>query len=470
MAMSIRRVSIGGALIAALLSPASALAQPAPAPAKPPAPPTSATPRPPAAPPAPPPATPPAPRPPRPPAKPAKPPEPPPPALPEPDVHLSILAPTPDGPWTLRIDNEGTHTVRIPADARLLHITVEDGDTLAHKKAKPVTCELPAAMRPDGFPERRSLLLAPGESYTESFDPRMFCFGKNASALVGAALVRVRFGWDAPKQPAFTKNKKPSEGPFAVEGTEFPAVIAPLRALTAPPIVLSFKRIPRLKDKKPDAQRPDAPAADAQKPEAPRPDAQKPDAPIADAPRADASKDAKPDAPPPVHDENAGRLELTATPFAEASAPDRVSLTMTATNAGHRPLLAVIRPKMFAFRVDGPDGPVRCDAAPPAHAIPREMFRTVKPGGTVALTLLVAEACPITVFRRPGLYRVTPTLVANESGAELNLAAYTAVVSTHGPSFVRVHTGPEPYHRAPPRAVKIPKPVPSEDEDEDDGS
>ena len=124
---------------------------------------------------------------------------------------------------------------------------------------------------------------------------------------------------------------------------------------------------------------------------------------------------------------------------------------------------------MYSFRVEGPDGVIRCDATPASHAIPREMFRTVRPGASIALTILVAEACPSSAFRRPGLYAISPTLHAGESGAELNLAAYTGVASTATPTLVRVHTGSEPFHRSLPRAVKIPKPVQAHD-DEDDGS
>src|SRR5574342_574000 len=44
------------------------------------------------------------------------PPEPP---LPPAPVRLWIVAPSPDGPWTLRLDNEGTRGVRIAADIRV---------------------------------------------------------------------------------------------------------------------------------------------------------------------------------------------------------------------------------------------------------------------------------------------------------------------------------------------------------------
>src|SRR6185312_12951402 len=105
--------------------------------------------------------------------------------------------------------------------------------------AKPVVCKLPSPLRPDAFPDSSALLLRPGESYVESFDPRLFCFGKEASArLAGGSVVHARFGWEAAKQPAWSAKKKPDSGPFVVESTVFPPDTMPLRELTAPTMVL----------------------------------------------------------------------------------------------------------------------------------------------------------------------------------------------------------------------------------------
>ena len=134
-------------------------------------------------------------------------------------------------------------------------------------------------------------------------------------------------------------------------------------------------------------------------------------------------------------DENAARLELTASPFADAANGQRVSLTLTVTNVGHRPAIgAAIRPRMAGFRVDGPDGVTeRCPRAEaPSRGVPREGFLTLKPGASTALTILLAEACGQDLFRRPGLYRVTPTLHLHESGAALGLSAITGRLHAAG--------------------------------------
>ncbi len=167
-------------------------------------------------------------------------PEPPPP--PDTPARLWLVAPGPREPWTMRIDNEGARAIRIPADVRLLsfEIEVQSADP---KKKKPTVykCDAPASIKPTAFPERRALLLGPEQSYIETFDPRLFCFGKNADALVGTALVKARFGWAPPvvSKWAAKKNKAP-QGPFAVESADSPAPTSPRKQLEAPSIVLSF--------------------------------------------------------------------------------------------------------------------------------------------------------------------------------------------------------------------------------------
>ncbi|MFT3766150.1 MAG: hypothetical protein QM820_11645 [Minicystis sp.] len=385
----------------------------------------------------PPPAAPPAPAP-RPSAKkaPAKPPEP---ELPDPEVRFRIIAPSAQGLWTMRLENEGTRWVRVPADARLIRFTIEPGDTLSKKAGKPINCQAPAGLRPDGFPDPRALMLAPGDAYVETFDPRLFCFGKDAQAIDGGVIVRARYGWDAPR------NAKKVDPPFAVEGTEFPATVAPQKQLFAPTIVLSWE------PPEPDESEVKVDKSDDDK------DPKKDD-------NDKGSKDAKddkddkdkPESPPP--DDNAPRIELKANAYAEAATGFRVALTMTATNTGRRPTLVAIRSRMFAFRIEGPDGLTRCSAMGQTRTIARDGYRPLKPGGSASLTVLVEEACGRSVFRRPGLYKVTPSLNLVESGSELGLAAYTGIARAKDATLVRVHGGPDPYHQSSPKPVHPPKP------------
>lgn len=459
---------------------------------------------------------------------------PPAPALPEPMVRLWIRAPSPDGPWALRIDNEGASPVRIPADIRLLRFEVDNGEGFvaptgpgeakrpARRPSKPMTCKLPEPLRPTTFPDRSALLLAPGEAYVESFNPRLFCFGKDASAaLTGGAVVRAWFGFPGDKPTG----KAPPTGPFAVEGTAFPATVAPVRELAAPTMVLSYAKskpasAPHEAKRSAvatDADNPEAaptfaaphgkgergrgpagsegkraPAGDAEDKRAPRdaprdapegkraPTAEgsgdKPSAPDAatkpQASRDDKSVDpdaASPETDPltraPIVDENAPRLELTTSPFVDASAPAEASLTVTATNVGHRPMLLAIRPRLLAFRLQGPGGSTRCDASAPTHAIPREMFTTLRPGGSTSLTLRLAEICSLDSLSRPGLYRVNVTLRAGESGEELGLSAYTGVIAAKDPTYLRLLSAPDPFYVTKPRAMPIPRPPAARDDE-----
>src|SRR5690349_19962714 len=74
------------------------------------------------------------------------------------------------------------------------------------------------------------------------------------------------------------------------------------------------------------------------------------------------ARDAKAAPPPlpPVVDENAPRLELTSSPFVSASSTTRATVTLTATNVGRRPMLVALHQRMLGFRIDGPDGVLRC--------------------------------------------------------------------------------------------------------------
>jgi hypothetical protein len=412
--------------------------------------------------------------------------------LPDPAVRLWMTASAPHGPWTMRIDNEGDKPLRIPADVRLLSFEIEPEPYVAPTEpadpkpkkwakakppAKPVVCKIPAPLRPNGFPEKSALLLRPGESYVESFDPRLFCFGKDAAArLVGGAVVHTRFGWEAAKKPAWSAKKKPDSGPFVVEGTTFPPEVMPLRELTAPTMVLHFgssakRPAPnaRAADPTADPSETDPKATDAKATGANAPDPKAIDTRATD-PKATDPKatDTKVAALPPVVDENAPRLELTSAPFVSASSTTRATITLTATNVGRRPMLVALHPRMLGFRIDGPDGVLRCSSMPPTHGIPRERFRTLAPGASSAMTLLLGEGCTRDALRRPGLYRIQATLDAGESGSELGLAAYTGKVRMREPTLIRVLDGPDPFYAETPRAVPTPKPPAPPEGDESD--
>jgi len=355
------------------------------------------------------------------PAKPAKAPEPPP--LPPAPARLWIVAPTMNGPWTMRIDNEGTVPLRVPADARLLRFEIE-----VEGEKKPTTCELPKSLRPSSFPENRALLLGPGQSYVEPFDPRLFCFGKAAAALRPGVTLHARLGWDPPKKAT----KKPPEPPFAAESTEREPTLASQPQILAPAIVLGESPPPP----------PPPPAANG-----------------TTNGNTNATKPAG-DKPAPIVDERAGRLELSADGFKDVGAPNAVSLTVTAKNAGLRPILVALRPWMLSFHVSGPYGHTKSCLGDPPRGLPKDAFKTLKPGASTSFTVLLNELCPRGTFPRPGLYRVTTTLDAGETAP--GIEAYTADIATQAPTFLRLASGPEPFYAEPPKALPPPPPPPAD--------
>jgi hypothetical protein len=355
--------------------------------------------------------------------------------LPEPEIRARLIAPSARGPWTLRLENEGAQWLRVPADLRLLHVTVEGGDTVSRRgRGRPVACALPAPLRLTAFPEPNALLLGPGDAYVESFDPNLFCFGKESKLLEGGAIIHATYGWEGTATRTL-------DAPFAVEGTVYPAAVQPKKHLVVPSLVMSW--LP------PESERVEAHMEhtehmDQEEPEAPPP------APMPGQPAAPAVVSAPPGVPV---DENAPRLEITASPFADAATGRSVSLTITVTNVGHRAATAAIRPRMLGYRVEGPDGPVSCPHEP-RTTVPREGFQTIKPGGSTSFTLLVDEACGRELFPRPGLYRLWPALYLRDSGASLGLAAITGTLRAAQPMLIRVAEGSEPFYMRAPEALR----------------
>jgi hypothetical protein len=321
--------------------------------------------------------------------------------------------------------------MRIAADARLLQLEIEtlEVDGKGKAKRKTTRCAAPKGMRPEKFPEKRALLLAPGHSYIEEFDPHLVCFGKEGAALAGGAVVRASLGWGPPPK----WSKKPPAAPFVVESTDDPAAFAPARGINAPTIVLSHVPPP------PAAAGPDEPAKGGAQP-----------------PAAGAGPTPPAPAAAPIVDAHAPRLELTAERWADARAPHSVSVSLEAKNAGKRPMTVALRTRMLEFRIEGPGGTVTCPASPPTGGVPRDLFRTLKAGDKSSFKLLLKEMCPDSAFKREGLYRVTATLHANEAGKAQGLDAYTAVIPAKNATIVRLQGAPEPYYDAPPKAVPTP--------------
>jgi hypothetical protein len=312
-----------------------------------------------------------------------KPKEPPPPVGPIPAVTLTLDAPTTRGTWTMRVTNEGDVPVRLVADARLLVLEVTPRGA-----RKPVRCELPADMRP-GDDMERPLVLPPGRSYVEHFEPRLYCFGPHLlDALAQGSIVVGRLGWQGGN-----KSRPPFEV-ASIAGVE--PELAPLKDIASPPIGL-----------------PDEPSVSLE----------------SAAPR-------RPDDPDPAI------LTLRGPASIDAQAPAGISITVTLHNAGKRAVIVRLRPETLRFEVTGPRGAEDCRWPLAPVAAMHELFSTVPAGGSADLNVLLGAYCSGHAFDDPGLVIVRPELDTRKaSGADIALRTFDGRVLATSPVVVRLHHG-----------------------------
>lgn len=328
----------------------------------------------------------------------ARPKEPPPPAGPAPDVKLTLEVPTAHGPWTMRVTNGGDVPVRLVADARLLVLEVTPRGA-----AKPVRCELPADMRP-GDDMDCPLVLPPGRSYAERFEPALYCFGARLlEALAQGSIVVGRLGWRGGN-----KTRPPFEV-ASISGVE--PELAPLKEIVSPPVGL-----------------PDDPSAPFAPPPPPNPD-----------------------------DPDQVTLTLRGPVSIDAQSSAGVNVVMTLHNAGKRPVIVRFRPETLRFDVTGPGGAESCRWPLNPVAAMRDLFTTVPAGGHTELGVLLSAYCSGRAFAEPGLVVLRPALdTRRASGADIALRTFDGVVLATSPVFVRLHQGLKPPRLQRPHLEPLP--------------
>jgi hypothetical protein len=306
-----------------------------------------------------------------------------------PDVSISIDAPTTHGAWTMVVTNDGDLPVTIVADARLLSLDVTPRG--AHKAEH---CELPQDMRPQDD-LGRSLVVPPRRSYSESFQPRLYCLEKSRlDALAAGSIVVATLGFGG-------RSARPPFAVSPVEGME--QRVAPLKAITSPPVSL-----------------PDEPTA----------------APVREGAAVPAG---------------AGGSFVLQTPRAvDAASASEITIPITLTNTGHRAAVVRFRPEMINFEVLGPRGADHC-AWPALPTAPnRDLFTTLAAGSPVGLTLVLTAYCPARVLAQSGLYVVRASFDTRKaSGAEIGIRSFDGQVIATTPTVVRLHRGlrAEPFVR-----------------------
>jgi hypothetical protein len=300
-------------------------------------------------------------------------------------VQLSIGAPTARGPWTMRVTNEGEIPVRLAADARLLTL-----DVTPRGAARPVRCELPADMRP-GDDLETPLVLPPKRSYTERFEPRLYCFGTaKLDALASGAIVVAHLGW---------LGGTPSAPPYAVaaiDGVEPDLAVAPLKSLASLPIALPDEPTPPF----------DAPPTTGSPP--------------ADAPH----------------------LVLTGVGAVDALTSEGIDVSVTLRNESSYAVIVRFRPETLGFDVIGPDSVQACTWPTPPGASLREAFTRIAPQGSASINVLLAAYCSGHALDQPGLYVIRPRLdTRRASGVSVGYRSFDGVVVAATPTIVRLHRG-----------------------------
>jgi hypothetical protein len=310
----------------------------------------------------------------------ARPRKPPPPALPSPAIELTLDAPSPDAPWTLRAKNTGDVPLRLTADGRIaaLDVTVPG----ARKGARPIRCELPGDMRP-ADDDDRELVVPPGRAYAEKIDARLFCFGAHeAAALVpGASVVpRLLGSHDVPVVAPLDDG----------DGT---ATLATLTELAGVATTIG-PALPSTKD-----------------PSRPR------QLTLGSPTFVDAERG--PDAALTITARND-----TPAPLSFLFRPETIALDVTGPSG---------------IGVTDPSPTVRCAWQGASPAPIRELFSQLSPKGTDSLTILPSALCPDGTFDLPGLYLVRGRLdTRRTSGASVGLHTLNAEVAGEGATRLRV--------------------------------
>lgn len=319
-------------------------------------------------------------------ARPKAAPPPPPQDPPKVDVTLTTTGATLG--WSVRLTNAGSVPLRVVADARLLSF-----DIVPVGGGAAVRCALPADMVPSSD-AARGLVLVPGRSTTESFDPRLYCFGaREAAALVPGAQVTPHYGFGGRGTGApFVAL------PLAPDGTDRSTLPASVRMLQGSAVTLPAA----------------APAA------------------VAAAP------------PPAPLEADPVRLRVT---LAERIDFDRIferTLTVSVHNDGDRPVRTLLRPSTLGFTVTTPGGVVvRCGASTAVNPI-AELLGVIGPRGRADVTVQPGALCPSGTFDEAGLYSVTPRLDTSQLGEGAPGVGLFRGEVKGTPSLLRLRTGPAP--------------------------
>jgi hypothetical protein len=364
-------------------------------------------------------------------------------------LEFAVVQQGPAQPWILGVVNRGEHYAQLVADPRLLSFEVS-----VPGKKQPVTCELPAPLRPTLAHARYRVWLGPGQGVVKAFDPRLYCFASSGQhVLVPGAIVTPKFGWPEKVKTSWKGGKKQL---VPVEQTD--PFVARVYATSEAPHAAAVTE----PEAGPGAE--EAQAAKVAK------DAEAAEDAEADIAAAKVSIKGLKAAPIALSSEyqawSAAAVQhpaKTRSPIAidmqqgsDAASDLYAEVAIKLKNTSPHTQYVYFRRELLSFEVMGPGGTASCDPQPDVRAPDRQAFLQLSPGQSMSIPSRLVELCPKDTFARPGFYLVHARFESNETGEDYGIEAYVGRVATEHPANVRIRSGElSPYELEVMRPIQI---------------
>lgn len=357
-------------------------------------------------------------------------------------VELQVVDLGPDERWEVSVTNRSPARVRIAADPRLLSF-----EARVPGKAKPVSCKLPEALLPRASHVDRETL-APGERYTFTIDPLMYCFETgDQTILVPGTFLTPNYGFTEKTQTRWSWGRRYEErltqvAPFAARFVMSEAPPGPAAA-PAP-----------------------APAAEAttDDTESVSPEVVTEEAATANVPAPAPEEGLKrvvgngfalrseyqgwAHARPRHHslgDAPQAGLKLSISSGSDAPSARDVAVTVRLDNVSTVSQRVYFRRDLVSFVIKGPDGEHQCAAASAAFRAPEQQaFTTIAAGKSASFTTQLLEFCPAESFSRPGFYYVSAVLPGT-AASDTDEDVFTGKLAASKPRPVRLHRAELPF-------------------------
>lgn len=348
-------------------------------------------------------------------------------------LQFAVVQQGPTQPWVMGIVNRSEHNAKLIADPRLLSFEVN-----VPGKKKPVTCELPAPLRPTKAHARYGVWLEPGQGVVKVFDPRLYCFASSGQqVLVPGAIVTPKFGWAEKVKTVWKGGKKlelptPQSEPFIarIQGSgEAPAASGSAASTGNAPSPDSAEAAPQA-----------GPADDSPESEA-APGTVGVKGLRAPAIALNSEYQAWSAAALPRPAKSESPIVIDMQQGSDAASDLYATVDILLKNKSRQTQYVYFRRELLKLEVMGPGGAASCDPEPDTRAPDRQAFLVLAPGQRMSIPSRLVELCPKDTFARPGFYLVHARFESVETGEEFGMEAYVGRVATEHPANVRIRSG-----------------------------